>query len=100
MKRGVMFSALLMVLVSFSSAGAADKVIRGKVILIGSDMYTIKTESAQGFESSRETFYIDSKRTIKTGDIKVGSVVEAEVNLNGTATWVKVIEESAKATGK
>lgn len=100
MKIGVMIATLLMVLVSFSGVGAADTIVRGTVILISSDMYTIKTESGQGFEGSRETFFVDPKMTQKTGEIKVGTMVEAGVNINGTANWVKAVDVTNKAAGQ
>jgi hypothetical protein len=100
MKTGMMIAALLMILVSFSGVGMADTIVKGKVILISgisNDTYTIKTESNQGFDGSRETFYVDPKSTKKTGEIKVGTTVEAEVNINGTANWVKSLDEAPKA---
>jgi hypothetical protein len=100
MKRGVMFAALVIVLAVFSGVGVADTLVKGKVILISgisNDMYTIKTESDQGFDGSRETFYVDPKVTKKTGEIKVGTKVEAEVNINGTANWVKSLDEAPKS---
>lgn len=100
MKTGTMIAVLLVSLVSFSGVGMADSIVKGKVILISgisSDTYTIKTESNQGFDGSRETFYVDPKWTKKTGEIKVGTVVEAEVNINGTANWVKVMDETSKS---
>jgi hypothetical protein len=100
MKTGVMIAALLMILISFSGVGMADTIVKGKVILISgisNDTYTIKTESNQGFDGSRETFYVDPKATKKTGEIKVGTTVEAEVNINGTANWVKSLDEAPKS---
>ena len=96
MMEGARIAALLIVLVSFSGAGAADTIVRGTVILISSDMYTIKTESGQGFGGSRETFYVDPTLTKKTGEIKVGTIVEAEVGINGAANWVKAVEGTKK----
>lgn len=99
MKTGIMIAALLMGLVLFSGVGMADTIVKGKVILISgisNDTFTIKTESNQGFDGSRETFYVDPKWTKKTGEIKIGTVVEAEVNINGTANWVKVVDETHK----
>jgi hypothetical protein len=83
--------------------GVADTIVKGKVILIsglGSDMYTVKTQSNQGFDGSRETFYVDPKTTKKTGEIKVGTIVEAEVNINGTANWVRAVDDTTKPQGK
>jgi len=94
MKRGVMIAMSFVAFLSFSGVGLADMVIKGKVILISgisSDMYTVKTESSQGFGGSEETFYVDPKMTQKTGEIKVGTEVEAEVNPNGTAYWIKAV---------
>jgi len=91
---GVMAMAFAAVL-SFSGVGLADMIIKGKVILISgisSDMYTVKTDNAQGFGGSEETFYVDPKMTQKTGEIKVGTDVEAEVNANGTAYWIKAVD--------
>jgi len=93
---GVMAMAFAAVL-SFSSVGLADTIIKGKVILISgisSDMYTVKTDNSQGFGGSEETFYVDPKMTQKTGEIKVGTEVEAEVNPNGTAYWIKAVGET------
>lgn len=103
MKTGMMIAALLTGLVLFSGAGMADTIVKGKVILISgisNDTFTIKTESNQGFDGSRETFYVDPKWTKKTGEIKIGTVVEAEVNINGTANWVKVVDETHKPVTK
>jgi hypothetical protein len=97
MKRGVMMAMLLVVLGVFSGVGEADTVVKGKVILISgirNDMYTVKTDSNQGFGGSRETFYVDPKATKKTGEIKVGTEVEAEINPNGTAYWIKAVDET------
>ncbi len=99
MKAGVMTVALFMGLAVFSGVGVADTIVRGRVILIsgiGMDTYTIKTENEQGFVGSRETFYVDPKATQKTGEIKVGTMVEAEVNINGTANWVKTVGSANK----
>ena len=103
MKIGVMIATLLMVFVSFSGVGVADSIFKGKVILISgisSDIYTIKTHSIQGFEGSRETFFVDPKITKKTGEIKVGTIVEVEVNINGTANWIKAVDDTNKPAGK
>jgi hypothetical protein len=94
MKKGLMITMLFIGVMSVSGVGLADMVIKGKVILISginSDMYTVKTESNQGFGGSEETFYVDPKMTQKTGEIKVGTEVEAEVNPNGTAYWIKAV---------
>jgi len=99
MKIGMMIAALFMFLVSFSGVGLADTILKGKVILISgisNDTFTIKTMSNQGFDGSRETFYVDPKWTKKTGEIKIGTNVEAEVNINGTANWVKSLDEAPK----
>jgi hypothetical protein len=97
MKRGVMIAVLFAAFVSLSGVGLADMTVKGKVILISgisSDMYTVKTENNQGFGGSEETFYVDPKMTQKTGEIKVGTEVEAEVNPNGTAYWIKAVGET------
>jgi len=96
-KLGVIAAAGFTAFLSLSGTGAADTIFRGTVILISHDMYTIKTEGHQGFEGSRETFYVDPKSTKKTGDIKLGTLVEAEVNINGTAYWIKAVNESKNA---
>lgn len=99
MKAGVMTVALFMGLAVFSGVGVADTIVRGRVIMIsgiGMDTYTIKTENGQGFVGSQETFYVDPKSTQKTGEIKVGTMVEAEVNINGTANWVKTVGSTNK----
>lgn len=100
MKIGVMTATLLMVLVFFSGPVTADSVVKGKVILISGDMYTIKTQSPQGFEGSRETFRVDEKMTRKSGDIKLGTTVEAEVNINGTANWIRAVDDTNKPAGQ
>ncbi|HUK57076.1 MAG TPA: hypothetical protein VLY20_10505 [Nitrospiria bacterium] len=101
MKKGVMVAMLFMLLTSFAGVGMADMLVKGTVILISgisSDMYTVKTENDQGFGGSRETFYVDPKMTKKTGEIKVGTEVEAEVNANGTAYWIKAVEATKNET--
>jgi hypothetical protein len=100
MKIGVSTAAVLAALVWFSGIGAADSIFRGKVILISNGMYTIKTDSDQGFAGSRETFVVDPKVTKQTGEIKVGTMVEAEVNPNGMAYWIKAIDEGKNDTKK
>jgi len=100
MKRGVMFAALLMVLALYSGVGRADSIVKGKVILISHDVYTIKTESNQGFRGSRESFVVEPKWTKKSGEIKIGTMVEAEVNINGTANWVKAVDETDTPAAK
>jgi len=97
MKRTVMMALSFATFMSFSGLGLADTIIKGKVVLISgisSDMYTVKTDNAQGFGGSEETFYVDPKMTQKTGEIKVGTEVEAEVNINGTANWIKAMNET------
>jgi hypothetical protein len=97
MKSGVIMAILLVVLGVFSGTGRADTIVKGKVILISgisNDMYTVKTDSHQGFGGSRETFYVDPKSTKKTGEINVGTDVEAEINANGTAYWIKAVNEA------
>lgn len=97
MKSGAIIAMLLVVLGVFSGTGRADTIVKGKVILISgirNDMYTVKTDSHQGFRGSRETFYVDPKSTKKTGEIKVGTEVEAEINPNGTAYWIKALDEA------
>lgn len=94
MKIGLVIAMSFVVFVSFSGVGLADMLIKGEVILISgisNDMYTVKTDNAQGFRGSEETFYVDPKMTKKTGEIKVGTEVEAEVNPNGTAYWIKAV---------
>jgi hypothetical protein len=100
MKTGVMIAVLFMVLAVFSGAGLADSIVKGKVILISHDVYTIKTESNQGFGGSRESFVVEPKWTKKSGEIKLGMTVEAEVNINGTANWVKVVDDTSSSKGK
>ena len=103
MKIGLKIATLLIVLVSFSGVGMADTIFKGTVILISGiskDTYTIKTLSEQGFEGSRETFYVDPKMTKKTGEIGLGTVVEVEVNLNGTANWIKILEGMSQSGGR
>jgi len=100
MKTGVMIAVLFMVLAVFSGTGRADSIVKGVVILISHDVYTIKTENNQGFGGSRESFVVEPKWTKKSGEIKLGQTVEAEVNINGTANWVKVVDDTAKPAGK
>jgi hypothetical protein len=100
MKIGLMIAMSCVVFVLFSGVGLADMVIKGKVVLISgisNDMYTVKTDNAQGFGGSEETFYVDPKMTKKTGEIKVGTDVEVEVNTNGTAYWIKSLDEEKDA---
>jgi len=100
MKIGVIMAAVLAALIWLSGVGSADSIFRGTVILISNGMYTIKTDSDQGFAGSRETFVVDPKVTKQTGEIKLGTKVEAEVNPNGMAYWIKAIDESKNGTKK
>ena len=103
MKKGIMIVIVLFVLVSFVGIEiAAGHLITGKLIAIdvSGEMYTIKTQSPQGFEGSRETIHVDPKTTKKTGDLKVGTIVEADVDINGHADWIKPLEETAAPEGE
>jgi hypothetical protein len=100
MKIGVMTAAILAGLIGLSGIGGAETIFRGKVILISHGMYTIKTDSDQGFAGSRETFVVDPKVTKQTGEIKLGTMVEAEVNPNGMAYWIKAVDEGNNNTKK
>lgn len=108
MLRGTRLALLIVISMIFTGVAFADTIVKGTVILISHDMYTVKTDGGQGFRGSRETFYVDPKTTKKTGEIKLGSKVEAEVNINGTAYWIKAVggaknvmkSEPKKPTGK
>jgi hypothetical protein len=95
MKRVVTMATLLLVLASFVGIGLAEsEIITGELIDITGEMVTVKTESEQGFEGSRSTFHVDPKTTEKSGDLKIGMKVQAEVDQNGHAYWVKPLEKT------
>ena len=93
MKKGVMIATLFIVLIAFVGMGRAELVIiKGEIVDISGDMYTIKTESEQGFRGSRETIHVDPKTTEKSGEFAVGTKVQAEIDQNnGHAHWIKVL---------
>ena len=92
MVMGVLFLAGMLVSVGLAEA----TIIQGEIILITGEMYTIKTESDQGFKGSKATIHIDPKTTEKSGDLKVGVMVQADVDVNGHAAWIKQMEEKAQ----
>ncbi len=97
MKRGTMIATLLLVLGSFVSIGLAESdIVTGELVIIAGEMYTIKTESEQGFGSRRSTFHVDPKTTEKSGDLKIGMKVQAEVDQNGHAYWIKSLGKTKK----
>ena len=99
MKKVIMMATLLLALASFVGIGLAEtEIITGELvdIDIAGEMYTIKTESEQGFRGSRSTFHVDPKTTKKSGDLEIGMKVQAEIDHNGHAHWIKPLEKTQK----
>jgi hypothetical protein len=97
MKRIIIMATLLLMLASFVGIGLAEtEIITGELVDIAGEMYTVKTESEQGFRGSRSTFHVDPKSTKKSGDLKIGMKVQAEIDHNGHAQWVKPLEKILK----
>jgi len=91
-KKGVMVATLLFALIAFVGAGiAAGNKLNGTVVKIDGEMCTVKDD--QGKE---HMIHVDPKTTKKTGDLKAGAKVEAEVDAKGHANWIKVAEDENK----
>lgn len=97
MKKWLVTAAVLLLFSPFVGVDhALSETIQGEIVMIVGEMVTIKTDSDQGFRGSRETIHVDPKTTEKTGDIKVGKNVQAEVDVNAHAHWIKTIEETTR----
>lgn len=94
MKIRVILISLFFVLTAFLPFGMAQttETVTGTLVDITREMYTVKTDSIQGFGGARSTFVVDPKTTETTGELKVGARVEAEVDQNGHAYTVKVLD--------
>ena len=93
MKKGAILAISLFALTLFSGLALAQgEIITGELVAITGEMYTVKTQSKQGFVGSRSTFHVDPKTTEKSGKLEIGMVVQAELDPNGFAYWVKQIE--------
>ena len=88
MKKGIIFATLILAFVAFVGIGVAggDK-LAGTLVKIDGAMYTVEDK-----DGKEHTIHIDPKSTEKTGDLKTGAMVEAEVDSNGHAHWIKVVE--------
>lgn len=97
MKKGLLAIVVLLLFSPFVGIDhALSETIQGEIIMIVGEMVTIKTDSDQGFRGSRETIHVDPKTTEKKGDIKIGQNVQAEVDVNAHAYWIKAIEETSQ----
>ena len=93
MKKGTLLAILLFALALFSGLALAQgEIVIGELVAITGEMYTVKTQSDQGFVGSRSTFHVDPKSTEKSGKLEIGMVVQAEIDPNGHAAWVKQVE--------
>lgn len=88
MKKGIIFGTLLLALVAFVGTGfAGNQTIDGSLVKIDGAMYTVKND-----KGDEKTIHVDPKSTKKTGDLKTGTKVQAEVDSSGHALWIKVVE--------
>ena len=88
MKKGIIFATLLFAFVAFVAIGiAGGNKLAGTLVKIDGPMYTVKDNMDKD-----HTIHVDPKSTEKTGDLKTGAMVEAEVDSNGHAHWIKVAE--------
>lgn len=95
MKKGIMVATLLLALVAFVGVGMAggDK-LSGTVVKIDGEMCTVKDDKGK-----EHMIHVDPKTTKKTGELKAGAKVEAEVDSKGHASWIKVAEGESKPMG-
>lgn len=102
MKKLIVLALFLFAVVVVPRLGhAQNEVITGELISVENDMYTVKTDSEQGFRGARATFYVDSVTTKKEGDLKIGMKIQAEVDPNnGHAFWVKKVDPMVQPSGK
>ena len=88
MKKGILFATLLFAVFAFVGTGiAGGNKISGDLVNIDGAMYTVKDKT-----DKEHTIHVDPKSTKKTGDLKTGVMVEAEVDSSGHALWIKVME--------
>jgi hypothetical protein len=88
MKKGMIFATLLFAIVAFVGVGiAGGNKLAGTLVKIDGAMYTVKDEM-----DKEHKIHVDPKSTKKTGELKTGAMVEAEVDANGHANWIKVAE--------
>jgi len=94
MKIRMILTSFFIVLTVFLPLGIAQtsETVTGTLVDITREMYTVKTDSDQGFGGARSTFVVDPKTTETTWELKVGARVQAEVDQNGHAYTVKVLD--------
>jgi hypothetical protein len=96
MKIRVILISFFIVLSTFLPLAMAQdlETVTGTLIDITREMYTVKTDSDQGFRGARSTFVVDPNTTETKGELKVGARVQAEVDQNGHAYSVKVLDNN------
>ena len=89
----------LFFVVTFVSVGLAetemgakkDGNLSGEIVKISGEMVTVKDSAGKEI-----TIHIDPKGTKKTGELKVGAKVTADVNDMNHANWIKVEQPMKK----
>jgi hypothetical protein len=85
MKRYLLVLSAFLVAAWFGVALAgAEGNVKGKVTKIDGDMWTIEMTDGKS-----KTVHVDPSATKKEGDLKVGTVVSADVTSGGHANWIK-----------
>jgi hypothetical protein len=101
MRQWFLIVPVLFLLVMLPGLGwAQGSVVTGELIDITGELYTVKTKSDQGFDGARATFHVDPQTTEKSGDFKLGEILQAEIDPNGHAYWVKRKDAVIAPTGK
>ena len=97
MKKGIIFATMLFAFAAFVGVGmASGSNLAGTLVKIDGAMYTISDKT-----DKQHTIHVDPKSTKKTGELKTGAMVEAEVDSSGHALWIKVAEmEEGKEMSK
>ena len=89
MKSKVLLLSAVILSAWFGMAMAgAEGNVSGEITNIDGEMWTIEME-----DGKTTKVHIDAKSTKKEGDLKVGTLVTADVTSGGHANWIKVVEE-------
>lgn len=92
MKRLFWFAAGVFVATAWLTTGSARaEMVKGKITKIDGDTVTVKDD--KGME---HTIHNDAGTTKRTGEVKVGAVVEADVTSTGHANAIMVKMEGMK----
>ena len=89
MKKTIVLTAAIALVAGTLSTGIAlaGMSLTGEITKISGEFVTVKTDKGE------RRIHVDPVATKKTGDLKVGAQVEADVTSMGHANWITVIEE-------